>query len=135
MVLKLDIGTVIILFQIKETKNLMKTFARSNSISKSQMDMNKMIISIVGVFVFCNSFQILNYFIKSNMIESIADFFLTFNSSINAIVYGIFSRKYQEVLLSMVACGMPQCNSMKQSETGKRLTVVVPPENSKMIAS
>ena len=62
--------------------------------------MDKMVMVIVGIFVFCNSFQILNYFLKNNIVESIADFFLTFNSSINAIVYGIYQKTYQEILLS-----------------------------------
>ena len=63
---------------------------------------------IVGIFVFCNSFQIFNYFLKSKVMESIADFFLTFNSSVNAIVYGIYQKKYQEILLM---CGAPHTDS------------------------
>ena len=82
-------------------------------VTLQKMDMDKMVMVIVGIFVFCNSFQILNYFFKNNIVECIADFFLTFNSSINAIVYGIYQKKYQEILLSTVPkCGVSHTDSV-----------------------
>ena len=81
--------------------------------TKKMYKINKMVL--VGIFLFCNSFQIFNYFLKNKVVESIADFFLTFNASINVIVQASKSTqtKYKEILLSIVPkCGVSHSDSV-----------------------
>ena len=60
----------------------------------------KMILVLVGIFAFCNTFQVLNQWIQSDIVECIGDLLLTINSSINGIIYGIFNKKFREAFLS-----------------------------------
>ena len=50
-----------------------------------------------------------------------ADTLLTLNSSVNAIVYGIFSQKYQKMLLKTMhhACGVAPAESIRRPNFGK----------------
>ena len=84
----------------------MKEFQKDKT-NIEDIKMEKMIMVIVGIFIFCNSLQVLNKFVKTSAMELVADLLLTVNSSINAIVYGIFSEKYQKVLKNSIAtsCG------------------------------
>ena len=70
-------------------------FKGKKNIDKKEVKMEKMIMVIVGIFIFCNSVQVLNTFVQNNSLELMADILLAVNSSVNAIVYGIFSQKYQ----------------------------------------
>ena len=58
-------------------------------------------MSVVGLFVICNSFQFTYYqaFRSSNVMFVLSYFVGTVNSSVNSVVYGIFSKKYREVFL------------------------------------
>ena len=71
---------------------------------------------IVGIFIFCISVQVLNTFVQNN-----SDIFLAVNSSVNAIVYGIFSQKYQKMLLKTMhhACGVAPAESIRRPNFGK----------------
>ena len=59
--------------------------------------------------------QVLNTFVKSKALELMADILLAVNSSVNAIVYGIFSQKYQKMLLKTMhhACGIAPQESFR----------------------
>ena len=50
-----------------------------------------------------------------------ADILLAVNSSVNAIVYGIFSQKYQKMLLKTMhhACGITPQESIRMPNFGK----------------
>ena len=65
--------------------------------------------------------QVLNTFVKSNALELMADVLLAVNSSVNAIVYGIFSQKYKKMLLKTMhhACGIAPQESIKMPNFGK----------------
>ena len=65
--------------------------------------------------------QVLNTFVKSNALELMADILLAVNSSVNAIVYGIFSQKYQKMLLKTMhhACGIAPQESIRIPNFGK----------------
>ena len=62
---------------------------------------------IVGIFVFCNTFQVMYYAITYKgmtypgyIMFLVSSFLATFNSSINVVVYGIFNEKYRKILRS-----------------------------------
>ena len=102
--------------QMKQTSDRMKRFSNCESLVKKHK-ISKMIMVIVGIFVLCNCPLVLNYLgLENGTLEMIADFLITLNSSTNAIVYGIFSKKYQEILVEiMSSCGLPQCNRKNSS--------------------
>ena len=66
-------------------------------------------MSVVGLFVICNSFQFTYYqaFRSSNVMFVLSYFVATVNSSVNSVVYGIFSKKYREVFLEHFWCKKP----------------------------
>ena len=76
--------------------------------SKSEENkVTKMIMIIVGIFVFCNTFQVLYYAITFKgltypgyIMFLLSSFLATFNSSINVVVYGIFNEKYRKIFKS-----------------------------------
>ena len=62
---------------------------------------------IVGIFVFCNTFQVLYYAITFKgmnypgyIMFLVSSLLATFNSSINVVVYGIFNEKYRKIFKS-----------------------------------
>ena len=75
-------------------------------------------MTVVGIFIACNSFQFAyntyqafggtHYvmFILSSLVG-------TLNSSVNSVVYGIFSKKYREVFFEHFYCKKP--NSIELS--------------------
>ena len=93
---------------MREIASPMRDFTK-NIACMSSYRMTKRIMVIVGIFVFCNSIQVLNYVVQFSLLESIADLLLTINSSINGIVYGIFSKSFRETFLS--------CNSSNRTST------------------
>ena len=109
-----------LVFQIKDTAAQVREFYKGKK-TVDEVKMEKMIMVIVGIFIFCNSLQVLNYIVKSNALELMADLLLSVNSSVNAIVYGIFSKKYQEMLLKTMhqACGITPQESIRMPNFGK----------------
>ena len=97
--------------QIRKTKANLANFAIDTSNQKANEDrITLMIMTVVGIFVACNSFQLAYNAYQAyrgahfNKITSEVMFVLTyfiavFNSSVNAVVYGIFSKKYREVFV------------------------------------
>ena len=97
--------------QIRKTKANLANFAIDTSNQKANEDrITLMIMTVVGIFVACNSFQFAYNVYQAyrgpnfNKITSEVMFVLTyfiavFNSSVNAVVYGIFSKKYREVFV------------------------------------
>ena len=67
-----------------------------------------MIMIIVGIFLICQHLVVLNYWIfQDAILEMIADILLVVNSSINSIVYGIFSKQYRRTLVRNFTPGVP----------------------------
>ena len=58
-----------------------------------------MVMLVVGLFVICNGFQFAYYqaFRSSYVMFVLSYFAATVNSSVNSVVYGIFSKKYREI--------------------------------------
>ena len=61
-------------------------------------------MSVVGIFITCNSFPLAYYFTQafigpSYVMFVIGYFVAVLNSSLNPIVYGIFSKQYKEEFL------------------------------------
>ena len=75
---------------MKGYNDMLKDLNNRTSMVKPQK-MTKRIMVIVGIFMLCNSFQVLNNVLKIGILESVADLLLTINSSINGIIYGTFS--------------------------------------------
>ena len=75
--------------------------------------------------------QVLNTFVKSDALELMADILLAVNSSVNAIVYGIFSQKYQKMLMKTMhhACGVAPDESIRRPNFGKFQTEFQPGQN------
>ena len=78
---------------MKGYNDMLKDLNNRTSMVKPQK-MTKRIMVIVGIFMLCNSFQVLNNVLKIGILESVADLLLTINSSINGIIYGIFSKNF-----------------------------------------
>ena len=67
------------------------------------------IITVVGIFVAWNSFQfattVYHAFIGPSYVMFVLAYFVgTVNSSVNSVVYGIFSKKYREVFVEYFCC-------------------------------
>ena len=72
----------------------------------------KMIMTVVGIFVACNSFQAANNAYQafkgpSHFLFVLLYFVAVVNSSVNSIAYGIFSKKYREVFIEHFFCKKP----------------------------
>ena len=70
-----------------------------------------MITTIVGIFWIFHSLDVLNYWIfRDASLVMIVDVLLVVNSSVNSIMYGIFSKQYRNMLKSSLnqACGAPK---------------------------
>ena len=93
----------LIAFQIRKTKANLAKFATNISNQKTTEDrITMMVMSVVGLFVICNSFQFAYYQAFRSSMSSYVMFVLSYfvatvNSSVNSVVYGIFSKKYREV--------------------------------------
>ena len=71
--------------------------------------------------------QPLNYVMKNGTLELTADFLATINFSINALVYGIFSKNYRNTLRS-VFCNGCETQSIKDVENAKSKCIFVTPD-------
>ena len=96
--------------QIRETKASLANFAIDTSNQKATEDrITMMIMTVVGIFVACNSFQsaysAYQAFIgPSNVMFVLSYFVAVVNSSVNSVAYGIFSKKYREVFFEHFCC-------------------------------
>ena len=69
----------------------------------TEIRISMMIMTIVGLFVFCNAFQLLAFFMADKsgfyfgqyIAGLLAWFLACLNSSLNPVVYGIFNKKYK----------------------------------------
>ena len=69
---------------------------------------------IVAIFVVCNSFESLLFILHNqkmlrrdiieNYLRSIGDVLMVFNSSVNVIIYGLFSSQFKEKFSEMYLC-------------------------------
>ena len=102
--------------QIRKTKASLANFAIDTSNQKANEDrITIMIMMVVGIFVACNSFQFAynvyqayrgpNFNKITNRVMYVVTYFIAIlNSSVNAVVYGIFSKKYREVFVEYFCC-------------------------------
>ena len=95
---------------------MMKDLNNRTSMVMKPQKMTKRIMIIVGIFMICNSFQVLNNLLKIGILESVADLLLTINSSINGIIYGIFSKNFRDTFLS---CHARERNSLSITKSTK----------------
>ena len=75
----------------------------------SEDRLTMMIMTVVGIFVACNSFQAgynaYRAFIGPSLVMFVLSYFVAVvNSSVNSIAYGIFSKKYREVFFEHFCC-------------------------------
>ena len=78
----------------------------------SEDRLTMMIMTVVGIFVACNSFQAVynayRAFIGPSLVMFVLSYFVAVvNSSVNSIAYGIFSKKYREVFFEHFCCKKP----------------------------
>ena len=78
----------------------------------SEDRLTMMIMTVVGIFVACNSFQAgynaYRAFIGPSLVMFVLSYFVAVvNSSVNSIAYGIFSKKYREVFMEHFFCKKP----------------------------
>ena len=96
-----------------------KTSARLGSLSiddkkakTMEIQILKMVISVVVMFVCCNSFQVIAFYMfgtsgytfKTYIALLLGYFFAGLNSSLNAVVYGIFNKKYRSIFMKHFCC-------------------------------
>ena len=99
--------------QIRKTNSNLANFAIDTSNQKATEDrITRMIMTVVGIFVACNSFQFANNayhaFVGPSYVMFVLAYFVgTVNSSLNSVVYGIFSKKYREVFFEHFFCKKP----------------------------
>ena len=96
--------------QIRKTKANLANFAIDTSNQKATEDrITMMIMTVVGIFIACNSFHAAygayQAFIgPSNVMFVLSYFVAVVNSSVNSVAYGIFSKKYREVFFEHFWC-------------------------------
>ena len=76
--------------------------------------MTTMMFVVVSVFTFANLFYFLcKFFGETEIVKKItieeylrpfADLLMTFNSSINVVIYGIFSKRFRQIFLKVIRC-------------------------------
>ena len=97
----------------KTTKACLANFATDKPNQKATEDrITMMIMTVVGIFVTCNSFQAANsayqaFARPSNVLFVLAYFVADVNCSVNSVAYGIFSKKYREVFFEHFCCKKP----------------------------
>ena len=90
-------------FQIRKTKaNIDKLVTHTSNQKTTEDRITMMVMSVVWLFVICNSFQFAYYQAFRSSMSSYVMFVLSYfvgtvNSSVNSVVYGIFNKKYREV--------------------------------------
>jgi hypothetical protein len=76
--------------------------------------MTTMMFVVVSVFTFANFFYFLCKILgQTNAVEEntikdylrpFADLFMTINSSVNVVIYGIFSKRFRQIFLKVIRC-------------------------------
>ena len=72
----------------------------------------KMILVTFVHFLFCNILQVLNTTLQNNIIEAIADLFITIYASTNGFIYAIGSAQFRQSLKLCYSCQrrpLPHC--------------------------
>ena len=96
------------ILQIKATSVKLADVSLKSTRSKIYEDrITKMALIIVGTFVLCNTLQVIYYAYVTligvaysrYIMLLISSLFIAINSSFNAVIYGIFSKKYRKVFL------------------------------------
>ena len=86
----------------------------SARLKNQETNMTTMMFVVVSVFTFANLFYFLCKFLgQTNAIEEItiknclrpfAYLFMTINSSVNVVIYGIFSKRFRAIFLKVIKC-------------------------------
>ena len=114
--------------QIRETKANLANFAIDTSKQKATEDrITMMIMTVVGIFVACNSFQFVNNayhaFVGPSYVMFVLAYFVgTVNSSVNSVVYGIFSKKYRAVFFENFCTQKPEQGESQMSSVTTKIT-------------
>ena len=103
-----------------------------------------MMFVVVSVFTFANLFYFLCKFLgQTNAIEEdtitnylrpFAFLFMTINSSVNGVIYGIFSKRFREIFLKVIRCkkqGSKVIHSRSGIETQTKLKMISPKKQRK----
>ena len=85
---------------------------------KEEGNMLNIVIAIVSMFFFCKAIDIVSFVLNSRQnldikldldtgfkLVSICKLLLVINSSVNPIIYEIFSKKYRNILFCIIKCG------------------------------
>ena len=114
--------------QIRKTNSNLANFAIDTSNQKATEDrITRMIMTVVGIFVACNSFQFANNayhaFVGPSYVMFVLAYFVgTVNSSLNSVVYGIFSKKYRAVFLENFCPQKPEQEESQMSSVTTKNT-------------
>ena len=86
----------------------------SARLKNQETNMTTMMFVVVSVFTFANLFYFLCKFFKEteiiekntikNYLRPFADLLMTLNSSVNVIIYGIFSKRFRKIFLKVIRC-------------------------------
>ena len=116
----------------------------SARLKNQETNMTTMMFVVVSVFTFANLFYFLCKFLgQTNAIEEdtitnylrpFAFLFMTINSSVNGIIYGIFSKRFREIFLKVIRCkkqGSKVIHSRSGIETQTKLKMISPKKQRK----
>ena len=103
---------VLIVFLWRAKPNLFNFALKVTKQKASEDKITMMIMTVVGIFVACNSFQAANNAYQafkgpSHVMFVLSHFVAVVNSSVNSVAYGIFSKKYREVFFEHFCCKKP----------------------------
>ena len=114
---------LVFILQVRKTSAQLAMFSMNDKKAKAmEIRISKMVISIVAIFLFCNSFQVVAFSMLagtrrenfSSYVVVLLGYFLTaVNSSLNAVVYGIFNKKCRVIFFKYFCCQ----SSKKSNET------------------
>ena len=115
-------------FQIRKTKaNIDKLVTHTSNQKTTEDRITMMVMSVVWLFVICNIFQFAYYqafrsSMSSYVMFVLSYFGLTLNSSVNSVVYGIFSKKYRAVFLKHFSPKKPEQEESQMSSVTTKNT-------------
>ena len=108
-------------FQVQKTKQEVKSVIGAAQTPKDQVATVVLVLSTI--FVICNSaesiYYILRYFGASINCHNFTFLAITFNASVNALVYGIFSQKFRKIFINLIC---PSCNDGLTTKSSVRIT-------------
>ena len=118
--------------QIRKTKTIIASVAIDTSNQKATEDrITRMIMTVVGIFIACNSFQFVYNAYQAlrgpQYVMFVLSYFIgTLNSSVNSVVYGIFSKKYRKVFFEQFCRKKPiQAESQLSSDPTKNTDLLL----------